>query len=121
MHKLVVTISAMILAIHASSVSAEDLDLVKLKQQLIKHEGKKHKVYKDTEGIPTIGVGFNLTRSDAKAKITALGHNYDKILAGEASLTDEQIDKLLTDDINASIVDSSLLVTDAIPIAEPGS
>lgn len=33
------------------------------------NEGKRSCVYKDTKGIPTIGIGFNLQRSDAKSLI----------------------------------------------------
>ena len=29
-------------------------------KQLVKHEGYKQHVYKDTKGIPTVGIGFNL-------------------------------------------------------------
>ena len=32
---------------------SEEIDKAKLKAQLIKHEGKLSKVYKDSEGIPT--------------------------------------------------------------------
>ena len=36
------------------------MDRDKLKKLLILHEGYKDKLYVDTVGIPTIGVGFNL-------------------------------------------------------------
>jgi lysozyme len=36
------------------------LDRQKLKAQLELHEGKKPKVYLDSQGIPTIGIGRNL-------------------------------------------------------------
>ena len=86
---------------------AEDINLDKLKAQLIKHEGKKSKVYKDSKGIPTIGVGFNLTRSDAKSKIEALGLDYRKIVSGDLELSEPQIDSLLSDDIKTAIADAT--------------
>lgn len=46
-------------------------------------------------GDPTIGIGFNLTRKDARAKIEALGANYDKVLRGEQDLDPSQVRQLL--------------------------
>ena len=83
-----------------------DLDREKLKAQLVKHEGKKNHVYKDTEGHPTIGVGFNLDRSGARAKIEALGLDYAKVKAGTQDLTDEQVYKMLDGDMDTAIADS---------------
>jgi lysozyme len=83
---------------------AADIDRDKLRSQLVKHEGKKTKVYMDTEGIPTIGVGFNLNRADAKKKIEGLGLTYDKVKAGTQELTDKQILTLLDSDIDAAII-----------------
>ncbi len=83
-----------------------DLDREKLKAQLVKHEGKESKVYVDTEGNPTIGVGFNLNRGDAKAKIEALGLDFSKVKAGTQTLTDDQIFTLLDADMDAAIADS---------------
>lgn len=37
------------------------IDISKLKDQLARHEGVRHKVYKDTVGKLTIGIGRNLT------------------------------------------------------------
>ena len=68
-----------------------DLDREKLKAQLVKHEDKQNHVYKDTEGHPTIGVGFNLDRNGAKAKIEALRLDYAKVKAGTQDWTDEQV------------------------------
>lgn len=77
----------------------------KLRAQLIKHEGKRNKTYKDSAGILTIGVGFNLTRADAKRKIESLGLDYEKVKAGNQVLSDAQIDKLLDADMDAAIAD----------------
>ncbi len=79
------------------------IDLQKLELQLTKHEGKHNKVYNDSVGIPTIGIGFNLKRADAKAKIEAVGADYAKILAGTEELADDQISKLFKDDIANSV------------------
>jgi GH24 family phage-related lysozyme (muramidase) len=75
----------------------------RLRQQLATHEGREKKAYKDTMDIPTIGVGFNLNRKDAKAKIEALGLDYARVMEGKQELNDAQIDKLLEADITGSI------------------
>ena len=48
-------------------------------------------VYIDTEQHPTVGIGFNLDRSDARRHLSAVGANYDQIRTGSATLTDYQI------------------------------
>ena len=78
----------------------------KLTKQIFLHEGFRTKVYKDTKGIPTIGVGFNLMRGDAREKIEAIGANYQKILTGTQSLSRDQIKKLVMDDIKQSVLDA---------------
>lgn len=55
------------------------------------HEGYRPHVYKDSLGIPTIGIGFNLTRPDAKKIAQQAGVNYQNILLGKEDLTDEQV------------------------------
>ena len=54
---------------------------------LIDHEGERLAVYKDTLGIPTIGVGFNLTRPDAAALCQQCGADYQRLLDGLDELT----------------------------------
>jgi lysozyme len=93
---------ALALASIGPTAAGADLDRAKLRAQLIKHEGKKAKVYKDTEGNPTVGVGFNLNRAGAKAKIEALGLNFEQVKAGKQELSEKQISKLLEDDIDAA-------------------
>lgn len=74
------------------------------------NEGYKPRVYIDTEGHPTVGIGFNLDRSDARRRLSAVGANYDKIRAGSATLTDYQIRTLFNDDmVNAVSCASSWL------------
>jgi GH24 family phage-related lysozyme (muramidase) len=63
------------------------------------HEGRRTRVYIDTEGHPTIGVGFNLDRSNARARISALGVDYDAVRSGEVDLTNAQIDTLFSQDL----------------------
>jgi lysozyme len=58
------------------------MNLSKLRDLLIQHEGLKNKVYQDTEGFLTIGVGHNLSAK---------------------GLTNSQIMSILTDDITDTI------------------
>jgi len=58
------------------------------------HEGYRPKVYKDSLGIPTIGIGFNLMRPDARNICNRVGVDYDNILSGNQILTDNQIKEI---------------------------
>jgi lysozyme len=73
-----------------------------IRRYITLNEGKRNVVYNDSLGIPTIGVGFNLRRSDAPASISALGLNFNDVLSGKQSLTDGQINSLLDADIETA-------------------
>lgn len=58
-------------------------------------EGCKLRRYYDTNGIPTIGIGFNLNRADAHGALESVGvTNPDSVLAGTAAITQAQADSL---------------------------
>ena len=59
-----------------------------------KHMGKRLCVYKDTRGIPTIGIGYNLQNPGARAALAAVGADYDSILSGASCLSDSQVMQL---------------------------
>jgi GH24 family phage-related lysozyme (muramidase) len=65
-----------------------------VRDQIQQHEGREAVAYGDTTGVMTVGVGFNLQRSDARTLLSQVGANYDKVLAQEQALTDDQIDRL---------------------------
>lgn len=62
-------------------------------QFITRHEGRHKKAYKDSRGIWTVGIGYNLEQPGAKDLITLVGANHAKVCAG-TELTDGQIDKL---------------------------
>ena len=67
------------------------------------NEGYYKCVYKNSAGIPTIGVGFNLNKSSAREEIESVGADYDKVLSGAECLTDSQIEQLFNKDMNSVI------------------
>ena len=81
------------------------MDIQKIKNWTTKWENRKEKVYTDSSvhQHPTIGIGFNLDRPDAKKKIQALGVNYSQVRSGSQTLDQKQIDQLFHDDINKAI------------------
>ena len=59
------------------------------------NEGRKPWRYLDSLGIPTIGEGWNLQRSDTRAALARCGVAcINDVIAGRAELTDSQIDAL---------------------------
>jgi lysozyme len=82
-----------------------------IRDRVIQHEGKKPVKYLDSRGIPTIGVGFNLTRSDSSELLKKVGANPDKIKSGKSALTDDQINALLGNDLLKAKKDAQTLVS----------
>lgn len=78
----------------------------KLIDQIMLHEGVRASVYKDTKGIPTIGVGFNLLKEGARELIEGVGADYDAIRSGRAALSREQIIDLMEEDIRTAVADA---------------
>lgn len=71
--------------------------------QLILHEDKRFWAYNDNLCIPTIGVGFNLMRPDARRKLAALGVDYQQVLQRSRGLTNREIYHLFLADLDAAI------------------
>ena len=84
--------------------------IASIKDRVIKHEDSRPSVYPDSEGIPTVGIGFNLTRPDAAAQLKKVGANFEKILAGKSSLTQEQINALFFTDLAQAKTSAQALV-----------
>lgn len=78
---------------------------------LRRHEGVRHTVYKDSLGIPTIGVGFNLQRPDASLVLASVGSSLQACLGG-TPLTDQQVNEILQDDVNQVTKDLNVLFPD---------
>lgn len=81
-----------------------------IRDRVIDHEGKRNTVYKDSRGIPTIGVGFNLNREDSNALLTQVGANPGQIKRGQSKLNNRQIETLLNKDLKKSKEDAKQLV-----------
>lgn len=88
-------------------------------QQLIEaREGRRHSVHRSGDGRTTVGIGFDLDRPGAPAKVAAIGAEHAALRSGRAALTDLQIDALLRDDLDDAVSQSRLLVEqfDELPI-----
>lgn len=57
----------------------------------------------DGRGNPTVGHGYNLNQTNARADLTAVGANYDAVRNGTQSLTDDQVNQLFDRDINRAV------------------
>jgi GH24 family phage-related lysozyme (muramidase) len=87
-----------------------------LDQMIRRNEGVRPKMYKDSLGIPTVGIGFNLLRADARERLAAVGVELDDVKAGKA-LTDDEMSRLLRYELDVCVDDlRTLLHLDALPL-----
>jgi len=68
----------------ASCGSCDDIQTM-----IAESEGNESCVYNDSLGIPTIGIGFNLQRSDAPSLIASVGADYNSVLNGSQCLSSD--------------------------------
>ncbi len=94
-----------------------DLDLAA--QYTAHWEGTRSTVYLDTKGIPTIGVGFNLTTASAPSEIAALGLDYQAVRSGSVALNSDQINQLLQTTLQTAVAAAQALVPDFDSIPGP--
>lgn len=88
------------------------------KEMLKRNEGVHTKVYIDSEGNPTIGVGFNLNRPDAEAKIKRLGTSKQALVNGTSALLVSETEMLLDDDLTDVLQDLTTLFADFASLPE---
>lgn len=63
------------------------------KQFIARHEGRRKKAYRDSRGIWTVGIGYNLEQPGAENLLKMVGANHSAVCKGK-ELSEEQIDKL---------------------------
>lgn len=73
-------------------------------------EGIRKWRYFDSRGIMTIGIGFNLTRPDAKSKIEALGFSFRDITKGTIPLSNDAIYELFREELAAARAGAKRLI-----------
>ena len=78
----------------AEQAASDEATSCDARSLISRHEGKRQCVYKDTRGIPTIGIGYNLENPGARSAIAAVGADYESILSGKTCLTDSQVMQL---------------------------
>ena len=74
--------------------SPPEIDLPRLRASIERHEGRRRRPYKDSEGVLTVGVGHNL-----------------EVESMARSWSDSEIDRLLGGDIAAAAAGAKMLVS----------
>lgn len=70
-----------------------------------RHEGRRNEVYKDSLGIPTIGIGYNLRNATAKQDLAKVGANLKEVLRGK-QLSDDQVNELFRMSLDRALKDA---------------
>jgi GH24 family phage-related lysozyme (muramidase) len=106
-----------LIALTALPITPPEKIIAGILPRVKQHEGVKSKVYLDSRGIPTIGVGFNLNRQDSLQRLNSIGVNYQLVKSGKAALSDSQISTLLMQDLNSAYEQAKSLIPnwDSLP------
>lgn len=80
-----------------------------LYSQLSRHEGVHRTVYKDSRGIPTVGIGFNLQDANNKRILAKYGITNEQLKKG---LSDTQIKQLFEESLKQAKSDAIKFLPD---------
>lgn len=86
----------------AQKISLSVKNASQLKQHISFEEGVRFTVYQDKLKNPTIGIGFNLNRTDAKQQLRRIGADLDSVKKG-ATLSQQQVDRLYENTVVGAI------------------
>ena len=67
------------------------------------NEGNSPCPYNDNIGIPLVGVGFNLEKTDARKKISSIGADFELVRHGRTCLSDSQVRELFNTEMAAAV------------------
>tara|TARA_R110000850_G_scaffold17632_8_gene53911 strand:- start:1549 stop:2187 length:639 start_codon:yes stop_codon:yes gene_type:complete len=91
-----------------AAVSQSEYDFWSNTPELIElHEGRRNKVYKDSLGVPTIGIGYNLKNSTANEDLVKIGTNLKDVLRGK-ELSNKQVNVLFNLSLDRSLNDAKI-------------
>lgn len=85
-----------------------------MEEVIAKFEGLKTKVYLDTKGLKTVGVGFNMEQDNARQIFDRIlpGVGYDDVFSGKKSLTRDQALELFGETLKDKVETTKRLITD---------
>lgn len=76
------------------------MDRTLIEKLVEKHEGRRAVIYRDTKGILTVGIGFNIEAPDARHICQLFGIDYRALTNGMVTLTEQQIDSIFEYQLN---------------------
>ncbi len=76
---------------------------------ITKHEGYKSRVYFDSKGNPSIGIGWNLNSAGSDVLCHLLGVSLDDLKSGRVYLSDGLIDKAFDYQLGAALLSAAHL------------
>lgn len=91
-------------------IKTNDIDYNSLYEMTVRHEGFRDTAYNDSEGILTIGFGFNLEKEGARERIESLGLDYEVVCNKNQKMSFEQAHYLMKEDVGTAISDAKSYV-----------
>jgi lysozyme len=74
---------------------------------LTRHEGYRANPYKDSVGVLTVGIGFNLERAEAPGLLAAEGIDYNQVVSGRRPISKDEAWRLAANDVNTAAADAA--------------
>ena len=90
-----------------------DATFEQYKERISAEEGYRNRVYNDSKGLRTIGIGHLITSDDNRLFMNLFGRdvNYRNVITGKQDLTNDQVDILFRHDLLGKISNARTAIT----------